>query len=213
MNVVDIISLMRTQGIGENFNDAELQKRYLLYLNLAHDELYTETAEVNSDVQKLVTLSNVAGQNFITLPEEASTVVLMLQPGKQKGLEFKTYSNFVLYKSKGPSYGDPMIAFRQKKKIMFYPYVGNAVLNFDVIYAPERTPLTINTIESQIPYPTAYHRILADGGLYYVFQDEGGFRSPEKESKAELRWRSGIQKLITYFTGTSQQIIRTFSEI
>jgi len=44
MNVSDMINVMKTLGIGQVYGDEETNEIFLTFLNLANDQLYSETA-------------------------------------------------------------------------------------------------------------------------------------------------------------------------
>jgi hypothetical protein len=73
--------------------------------------------------------------------------------------------------------------------------------------------LTEATAEAEIPYPVAYHPVLADGALYYLFQEEGGFKDAQKDIQARVRWETGKSRLLSYLYYSSGQAFSTFSSI
>jgi hypothetical protein len=82
-----------------------------------------------------------------------------------------------------------------------------------VWYVPQPSPLTEATEEAEIPYPVAYHPVLADGALYYLFQEEGGFKDAQKDVQARVRWETGKSRLLSYLYYSSGQTFSTFSSI
>ena len=82
-----------------------------------------------------------------------------------------------------------------------------------VWYTPQPSLLTENTDESEIPYPPAYHPVLVDGGLYYLFQQEGGFKNTTKENEALIRWQNGKTRLLSYLYTSSGEFLPTFSNV
>ncbi len=82
-----------------------------------------------------------------------------------------------------------------------------------VVFVPQPKFLKAETPEDDIPYPLAYHPVLVDGALYYLFQEEGGFKSPQKAQAAEQRWEIGKTRLISYLYQASGSSFSTFSSV
>jgi hypothetical protein len=82
-----------------------------------------------------------------------------------------------------------------------------------VWYIPQPPAFTEATEEKDIPYPIAYHPVLVDGALYYLFQEEGGFKSSRRENEAKARWETGKSKLLSYLHNSSGQTFSTFSSV
>jgi hypothetical protein len=62
-----------------------------------------------------------------------------------------------------------------------------------------------------IPHPV--YPVLADGALYYLFQEEGGFKNTQKELEARKRWETGKSRLLSYLYTSSGQTFSTFSSV
>jgi hypothetical protein len=82
-----------------------------------------------------------------------------------------------------------------------------------VWYVPQPSSLSEETEEGDIPYPVAYHPVLADGALYYLFQEEGGFKDAQKDVQARVRWETGKSRLLSYLYNSSGQTFSTFSSV
>ena len=96
--------------------------------------------------------------------------------------------------------------------IRFVP-VQTAVTSIKVWYVPQPITLTEQTPEQDIPYPLAYHPVLVDGALYYLFQEEGGFKNLQKAQAAQARWELGKERLIAYLYNSSGTSFSTFSSV
>ena len=211
MNVSDMINVMKTLGIGQVYSDDETNQIFLTFLNLANDQLYSETANINSGIfviDPLIT-SNI-NENSIELSEIPFSISKVYPIGKTKELKGKSVLDFSDYQFENTSPGDPIFYTNIGKDISFWPFVNDISYNFKVIYTPERSELILETPESEIPYPVSYHRVLVDGALYYLFQDESGFKNPRKENAAMERWDKGRADLKSYFYGSNNMLIRTF---
>ena len=211
MNVSDMLALMATLGIGEGTAVDEPNQIALQYLNLAHDQLYRETASLNANLLIKETLNNIANQASITLAQTPFIIANILVQGETKPLAQTSLFDFVQFQSENPYSSTPSIYALQKRLINFYPIQADTVYSFDTWYLPERTPLMQYTLEADIPYPLSYQSVLVDGALYYLFQDESGFKNPQKELEAMKRWNKGRADLLSYLQGVNQLKISTFS--
>jgi hypothetical protein len=209
-----MISLMKTLGIGNVLGDSTSQAIALQYLNLAHEELYSETANINC--QNFINdpnLESVAGQTHVTLSFNPFTVLKVFPIGHKFPLSPKSVLELEEYKFLNPSSGNPCFFNNIEKTLNFFPIISTSIYNFNVWYSPERTLFDENTPETAIPYPLSYQRVLVDGALYYLFQDESGFKNPKKEDQALRRWETGKINLKSYFYGANKQSISTFRSV
>ncbi len=210
MTVDKMISLMRILGIGEVYNDNDSKRIALDYLNLANDELYRETANINSRIFEKSTKTSVADESFITLDNEPFSVISVLSTVTKGFLKPYSVIDFDTYKTQRVYFGYPEIYSDLGAVISFYPLVAGTPYTFDVWSAKKRSLIEENTPESAIPYPSEYHGILVDGALYYMFQDESGFKNTAKENQALRRWLNGKINLTSYLYGSGRQYISTF---
>jgi hypothetical protein len=88
-----------------------------------------------------------------------------------------------------------------------------AITSINIWYVPQPIPLTEQTPEEDIPYPFAYHPVLVDGALYYLFCEEGGFKNLQKAQDAQRRWEVGQTRLLAYLYNSSGQLFSTFSSV
>lgn len=211
MNVSDMINVMKTLGIGQVYGDKETNEIFLSFLNLANDQLYSETANINSGIFiNEPNLISIVNQNSVTLTNTPFSISRVFPIGKTKALDGKSVLDFADYQFSNTSISDPCIYTSIGKNIMFWPFINDITYNINVWYVPERTMLDLTTPESSIPYPPSYQRVLVDGALYYLFQDESGFKNPRKENAAMERWDKGRMDLKSYFYGSNKMSIRTF---
>lgn len=211
MNVSKMITTMRNLSIGKVYSDEDANDIALTYLNLAHDELYRETANINDRVFVKDTLVSVINETRVTLTRIPFLILkAVCKENSQRNLKGLSFIDFDSYKSQLIYQNAPEVYNNIGVNFDFFPIVTDNFYNFEIIYAPERTALEIETSEESIPYPLSFHGVLVDGALYYLFQDEGGFKNPIKEKKAEERWVKGKADLVTYLYGRNDKIISTF---
>ncbi len=210
MNVSGMLKLMKTLGIGQVYSDPDTQAIFLEFLNLAHDELYRETANLNSDIFIDETHTSLPDQSFITLNQATFSISKVFPIGFKYELEGKSAIEFAEYRFENVYTSDPKIYYKKGNNINFYPFLSGVPYTFNAWSTPERTLLDINTPETAIPYPLSYQSVLVDGALYYLFQDESGFKNPKKEDQALRRWMKGKTDLTSYFKGSNKLKMSTF---
>ena len=216
MNVSEMLSTMQNLGIGDVYRDSDTNRILLNFLNLAHDELYRETASFNINnffIDTITSIANTTSIQLTKIPFLISNVfpVGFYVPGNE--LEGMDFIDFTKYTIRFTNPGVPLVYSNVGQELNFYPISPGIQYTFKIFYPPERTRLEINTPESAIPYPLSYHGVLVDGGLYYLFQDESGFKNTLKENEALRRWKSGKANLIAYLKGYSKQKTRTYSSV
>lgn len=210
MNVPQMLELMGTLGVGEGANVIP-NDVYIQYLNIANLELYTKTANFNDDILEEFLGQNTAGSNFFDLPIVPHLITNVLPTGQKNPLVKRSRVRFDTYVYENPnSQIQPYIYKRVKNRLTFYPYNLNIVYPMNVYYAPPPAWLTINTQEQDIPYPIAYHKVLVDGALHYLFAGEGGFRSTKNQDRADADYAKGTKSLIAYLQGSNAHHMGTF---
>ena len=212
MTVVYLLTLMGHLSLGNDNIGAAERSIFLHYLNLAHFELYQVTATFNQDLIVFETLTNVQGENTVTLARSPYALQSVYDQTHQKLLTRISLADLL---KKDPAFkatGHPFHYFLQSRRIHFYP-LQTAVMSVKVGYVPQPVPLTEQTEEQDIPYPLAYHPVLVDGALYYLFQEEGGFKNAQKATEAERRWDTGRSRLLSYLYNASGETLSTFSSV
>jgi hypothetical protein len=210
MQIAEMIDLMGVLGIGETPSNAIALK----YLNQAHLKLYRQTANINPDLLINEQLTSLVNQNTVTVTEIPFIVSKVYQKGQAQPLEGMAFLDFVQYQSDHPNLVcSPRIYAFKRKIISFFPIQANQTYDFSVWYCTQPKTLTELTLEDAIPYPIAFHDVLVDGALYYLFQDESGFKNPQKEKEALARWEAGKSELFAYLYGSAKQQISTFSSV
>ena len=217
MKIAELLTLMGHLSVGNDNITPTERAIFLQYLNLAHLELYQETANFNQD---LLIMENLANEEQARL-EGTNTVKLSRMPYLVSSVYVLTNKQKLSRLSLGEaiendpdlsSRGTPSAYFVQKDTIRFVPTQTTAIPVI-VWYVPQPKTLAEAMEEGDIPYPVAYHPVLADGALYYLFQEEGGFKNTQKELEARERWKTGKSKLLSYLHNSSSQSFSTFSSI
>lgn len=212
MQVSDILLLMGTLSVGNDNVTAGEKAVFLQYLNLAHFELYQETANFNQDLILQENLANLENTNTVTLSQIPYVMNAVYDVTHKQTLNRVSRADLLAQDPSLSATGTPEKYFIQKDSLQFYP-TQTAVTQVSVWYTPQPSLLTENTDESEIPYPLAYHPVLVDGGLYYLFQQEGGFKNTTKENEALIRWQNGKARLLSYLYTSSGEFLPTFSNV
>jgi len=212
LQVTRLLNLMGNLSLG-NDNITEVERAiFLQYLNLAHLELYQVTANFNQDLLVQVTLANQVDSNQVQLPETPYLANSVYDLTHQRQLRRISLSDAI---TKDPAFtanGNPTQYFVKRDVLEFVP-TQTAITSINVWYTPQPTTLTEQTQEQDIPYPLAYHPVLVDGALYYLFQEEGGFKNLQKAQAAQARWEVGQTRLLAYLYNSSGQLFSTFSSV
>jgi len=210
MDVPALLTLMGNLSLGnDNITPGE-RTIFLQYLNLAHLELYQVTANFNQDLLIRENLANEQDSNKVTLSKMPYVVSSVYDVTRKNKLTRRSLADVLEDDPDFSQKGLPCHYFIQKNGVYFIP-AQIAVTPVVVWYAPQPSMLTEEMPEQDIPYPLAYHPVLADGGLYYLFQQEGGFKNTQKEDEANKRWETGKTRLLSYLYTSSGEFLSTFS--
>lgn len=212
MQVSDLITLMGTLSVGSDNVTASERAIFLQYLNLAHFQLYQETAAWNDDLLVAENLSTSAESPVITLSQFPFAMNSVFDNTNKQALSQKSIRDIIVDDPLLSKSGEPQIFYVIKNRLNFYP-VPSDIVEVKVWYTPQPSSLNENSEEQDIPYPVAFHQVLADGALYYLFQQEGGFKNTVKEGEARERWMTGKTSLLSYMYSNSAQYLSTFSNV
>ena len=199
-------------SLGNDNITPEERQIFLHYLNLAHFDLYQVTVPFNQNLFVFETLSNVLGENAVTLANPPYVIQSVYDQTHKKKLTRTSLADLL---EKDPGFeakGHPYQYFLQGSVIHFYP-PQTAITLVRVVYTPQPVLFTEETEDREIPYPIAYHPVLVDGALYYVFQEEGGFKNPQKAVEAQKRWEDGRSRLLSSLYNTSGETLTTFMSV
>lgn len=213
MKVSEIIDLIATLSVGlDNIQKSDVEI-YLKYLNLAHRELYRLTAQFNQDLIISETLINTQGSNTLTLSQIPVCINKVFVPLLNIYLPRISMVDVIDIDPSFQQTGYPVRYFCQKNVIQFYPKQTVNVYETIVWYCPPCSDFTIDTPESDIPYPVDYHSVLAKGALKYVFQEESGFRNTPQQVDALKDWENGSKELISSLINSGSQTFSTFRRV
>ena len=212
MEVQKLLTLMGNLSLG-NDNITQVERAiFLQYINLANLELYQVTANFNQNLLIKETVANQAGLNYAQLSGTPYLVNSVYDLTHQRQLRQISLTDAIERDPAFVSTGNPCQYFVRQDMIRFVP-VQTAVTSIKVWYVPQPITLTEQTPEQDIPYPLAYHPVLVDGALYYLFQEEGGFKNLQKAQAAQARWELGKERLIAYLYNSSGTSFSTFSSV
>jgi hypothetical protein len=212
MQVSDLITLMGTLSVGSDNVTPSERAIFLQYLNLAHFQLYQETSTWNDDLLVEETLRTSAELPIITLSQIPFVMIGVFDNTNKRTLSQKSIQDLIIEDPSFSATGKPKSFYLIKDQLNFYP-VPSDILEVKAWYTPQPTSLKDNSEEIDIPYPLAFHPILVDGALYYLFQQEGGFKNTVKEGEARERWNNGKSFLLSYFYSRRPDSLSTFSNV
>ena len=212
MHVSDLLTLMGHLSLGnDNVSNAE-REIFLQYLNLAHFELYQETASLNTDLWRARTLTTEEGETSVRLPNPPYIMQRVYDLTHHRPLPRKSVVELLKLNPENEGVGPPRFYYVIGSELQFYP-IPTTTLTVKILYIPQPVSFRQETLEDAIPYPLAYHPVLVDGALYYLFQDQSGFKNPLKMAEAKQRWKGGKSRLLSYLKGATGLSLSTFSPL
>jgi hypothetical protein len=221
MRISELLTLMGNLSVGNDNITSTERAIFMQYLNLAHLELYQETANFNRDlIRAEPSMENLAHEeqarlaatNTVKLSRMPYLIISVYNLLTRQKLPRLSLEEVIEIDPGLSGKGTPTAYFVQKDTIRFVPAQGVA-MPVIVWYVPQPQTLTETTEEGDVPYPVAYHPILVDGALYYLFQEEGGFKNTHRELEARERWKTGKSRLLSYLHSSSGQSFSTFSSL
>lgn len=212
MHVSDLLTLMGHLSLGnDNVSNAE-REIFLQYLNLAHFELYQQTASLNMDLAWARTLTTEEGEMSVRLPDPPYIMQRVYDLTHHRPLTRASVAELYQLNPESGGVGPPRMYYVIGPELQFYP-LPTTTLTVKVLYIPQPVSFRQETVEDDIPYPLAYHPVLVDGALYYLFQDQSGFKNPVKMAEAKQRWKGGQSRLLAYLKGATGLSLSTFSPL
>lgn len=213
MNVSDILDIVGDFSVsGSNVTDVQ-RTSFLRYLNLYKDSLYRKTAAMNGNLlQTQLFNENYDAGTGITLTGTTNlmfvTSVINLQVNralKQKSQieAYQLYYGDTAFRSGLPQIYTVTSSYTTGEFVVFlYPVPTQNPVNIIIGYLDNPEDFTEDTVSVAIPFPQLYHQVLVDGTLWYVFQEEGGFKDSIKASEAKNRCQQGEQELMSFLQNT-----------
>lgn len=213
MDVRDILDTMIDFSAGGNNSSTEHRQLFLRYLNLACSELYSRTAMINPEAAFVYEIAegDIEHRTEIDQPVLMVTEVVSIKNRitLQKVSEASGLKNALL----DPS-GSRYTSFSWRRTdpedgrgfdLLLYPFVTGQTKRDHLVVTAVRDlePLYERSSEDDIPFPKAFHHALVDGGLFYVFQEEGGFRDSMKARDAKARWELEKARISAFFANSA----------
>lgn len=216
MNVSDILDLMADFSAGGSNVTPTQRVLFLRYLNLAHHQLYSETALFNEAVFSTQTFNDVYNAvTGVVIPFNPFLVSSVFDLHTRCELSKKSHSEAL--KLYGRRTGRPFCfsASLQVDVPSFTVFLHPAPVRAHALitWVQEAIVLTAETPSYNIPYPSSFHHILVDGALWYVFQEEGGFKDNLKAKESKERWERGKQQVISFLFNSFEDQGREASNV
>lgn len=203
MTVLEMIQAMARMGIGLDDPTQDDRAVYLSYLNLAHLELYRKTAYCNPLIKPTEVIKKTLEQTGVIDLDDIPFMVKQVFDLTNKRLLVQT--SYADLESKEPAMDNvtdaPYYWYQEADTICVYPKKKD--IDIRIRYLEQPKPLTEETPEGDIPYPLAYHPVLIDGGCYYLFQGETGFKDQSRLGLVVGRWEKNRQELVSFLTNLS----------
>ena len=213
MNVQQIIDSMITLSPDADVISADLEREtFLLYINLVYQEIYSETVFNNGLAYIRERIVPSEWTDIIELSRAAVSIKQIYLPyynsRPNRGILLPlTYFDAMRFDPDLIEVGEPTHYHFRRNIITLYPKpYESIILSATVHYAPDFEPLTLNSPESSIPFPSMFHRVIADGAIHYMVLGMGGFKDDRSKLQSEKRWLEGKDQIINYVIHTSGEL-------
>lgn len=222
MNVSEIIDLMIAISPSSDGTSGNLEKvNYLKFLNIVCAELYADTVFYNQRTFIKETFVNVAWSDSIVLSRTPifvrSVYLPLLKNNESRGkLTQSSLFDIIDIDPDLSTIGVPTNYYVNGNAIKLYPEPYESIIfSATIWYSPDFENLSMDSPASMIPFPAMFHHILANGGLYYLLLDMGGFRDDRAKIDAQQRWEKGKNEIISFIFNASDQSSRltTYSNL
>lgn len=211
MDVRGIINMVSSLSVGlDEPTQADIPV-YLSYLNQVHLELYCQTAPSNPFLklgrELLPTVDGAISpttEPFFTLRKVYTETGTPLKPSSLDDILEE----------------DPRLT-RTSTTPSFWYFADNVLSvyplftgNIGVVYVKNPEIFTLDTTEAEIPYPAAYHDVLVNGTLLYLWSQEAGFRTDVKMAEVKKRLQTRSTELLNYLINVSgKKLYSTYSVV
>jgi hypothetical protein len=213
VKIIEIVNLIATLGAGEENPSPSDREVFLKFLNLAYFEIYRKTFLNNPFARCYHEIVNCVDGTVEDLQNQPIAIRQVYNKQTNKNLE-KLNSDEILKEDPGLTMvGNPIGWYYFDNSINLYPNLPGDI-PVGIRYYKDPETLTIETLESSIPFPAIFHPILVDGACYYLYQDEGGFKDGVKMKASMDRWSDGQSRLGTYLLSISgKNSFTTFNRV
>jgi len=223
VNVSDILDIVGDFSVsGSNVTD-EQRTSFLRYLNLYKDSLYRKTAAMNGNLLQTqlfsgaydsgvgLSLTGTTNLMFITSVINLKNNRVLKQKSQIEA--YQLWYNNDEWKSGVPQIYTLLSSYTTDEFVVFiYPLPSDDV-SMVVGYIENPEDFTEETPSVAIPFPQLYHQLLVDGTLWYVFQEEGGFKDSVKASEAKNRCMQGEQELMSFLQNTFHESSEVMTDV
>lgn len=196
----DIITQVANISAGEDSPDSADTARILRYVNNGYRQVYRQVAKINKN--KLLTAENVSitsGSGTMTVtPLSIERVVDTTTDEILKEADIEWIEKYL----------DADIDDTGSPEYFYWDGAGTTLKTFPlntttvrVRYLPAPTDLTSAGAETTISLPVAYHDILVEAALFYMYQDENDIRSAQEIQVAKFAYEEKLKGLMRYLVG------------
>jgi hypothetical protein len=201
MLVGDVLNFASQLSMGLDSPTADDAAIWLGYLNLAHFELFAQTATVNAGIPLITDKLNVTDGVCDPFTQSIYSVRSAYRIDINRVLQPTTYDKVLAQDPGGQILANPTHWYIINSILYTWPISTLTIEDgsgVGVIYNTQPIVFGMND-DLSLYYPVAFHPLLIDGTCYYMFQSETGFKNQEKMRTAEMRWTKGKTNLFNYF--------------
>jgi hypothetical protein len=216
MLVGDVLNLVAQLSMGLDSPTADDQKIWLGYLNLAHFDLFAQTATVNAGISIQTDQLNVTNGVCDPFTQPIYSIRSAYQIDTNRILQPSTYDKILKQDPGRQIQADPTSWYVINGRLNTWPLATLTTVSgsgVGVIYNTQPVVFGLND-DLSLYYPLAFHPILVDGTCYYMFQSESGFSNQTKMQSSEMKWSKGKTNLFNYFVALGGKTsFSTFSRL
>lgn len=201
MNVSQIIDLIAQISFDDDVPSTADRARILTYINLANNDVYQQVAQIGSAFlsgTSVLTLTDSA----VDLPVDFFKSIKVIDITNGTALVAKEVEAIETDEPALNRTGTPEYYYIEGGQLKVYPLQDVQVR---LRYTPNLALLADTSDDTQIKYPAQFHQIIADGALYYMFEDERDIRNDSEINRAEVRYTNLKTNLVNYYKSESRQ--------
>lgn len=216
MLVGEILNLVAELSIGLDSPTADDIPIFLNYLNLAHFELFSQTATVNPIVNIQRDVLAVTDGVVDPLTHDVFSFRSVYRADLNVQIHPTSIDKIIERDPSNITTGDPSFWYYSNGRLNVWPLFtqGTDIGGIGVLYNTQPAPLGQNDDLSDY-YPIGFHPLLVEGTCYYLFQSETGFKNDAKMNRSYKRWKDGKTILYNYLItlGSGKTFRSTYSRI
>jgi hypothetical protein len=216
MNVKEMLYQISVDSVGvDNPSDLDLAL-FLKYLNKAYFEIFRATDKQNQLVSHVKEVLNCVDGVCSAFSRVPLSILYVNAFNVGYNLTPKAYSDIKRDHPMLDNTGLPACYYIRENLLNIYPLGGTVTdpLVITVEYTSEPDLLTIDTVESDIPFSKMFHQNIVDGAVYYLFKSDANYKNLPKATDLKVTWESSKREIATSMMNLSNNYyVSTYSRV